>query len=240
MQLYPAIDVLQKKVVRLTQGDYAQVDVYSEDPARIAQQFREAGAQNVHVVDLDGAKDNALVNFETIRAIVEQGDLFVQVGGGIRDEKRIDAYLSLGVDRVILGSIAVENRTFVQEMVRQYGKYIAIGVDALHGKVAIHGWKTVTDIEAFAFCVELAEMGVTTVIYTDIAKDGKLEGTNLPIYERLNRINGLNIIASGGITYYDELTALQNSHTYGAILGKALYTGKIDLQRALALVAEKE
>ena len=172
MKIFPAIDLRDGKAVRLYQGDYDQMTVYSEDPVDVARSFKEKGASYLHLVDLDGAKDGQLVNFETIRRIVEEVDLFVEVGGGIRDEKRICQYLDLGVGRVILGTIAVKEPEFLKEMVGKYGEKIAVGVDARDGYVAINGWKEITAQESFSFCKYLRDMGVKTVIYTDISRDG--------------------------------------------------------------------
>ena len=234
MYIYPAIDLRDGKVVRLTKGDYDRMDVYSSDPTEIARSFRKAGATHLHVVDLDGAKDGKLCNFDVISKLAAE-ELFVEVGGGIRDEARIQAYLNAGVKRVILGSAAIENPGFAAEMAQKYGNAIAVGVDASDGKVAIHGWKTITDVDSIEFCEELMKNGVTTVIYTDISKDGTLSGTNLEIYHRLSQIEGLSVIASGGITFEHEIVTLREMNLHGAILGKALYTGKLDLARAIAI-----
>ena len=234
MYIYPAIDLRDGKVVRLTKGDYDRMDVYSSDPAEIVRIFREAGASRLHVVDLDGAKDGKLCNYEIISKLARE-DIFVEVGGGIRDEERIQAYLAAGVKRVILGSAAIENPGFAAEMAQKYGDAIAVGVDASEGMVAIHGWKTVTDVDALDFCEKLVKSGVSTVIYTDISKDGTLSGTNLEVYRRLSQIEGLSIIASGGITFEYEIAALREMNLHGAILGKALYTGKLNLARAIAI-----
>ena len=237
MYIYPAIDLRDGKVVRLTKGDYDRMEVYSSDPSMIAKSFREAGATHLHVVDLDGAKDGKLCNYDIISKLAAE-DLFVEVGGGIRDEERIKAYLDAGVKRIILGSAAIENPGFAAEMAKKYGDAIAVGVDASDGKVAIHGWKVITDVDSVEFCKDLVKNGVTTVIYTDISKDGTLSGTNLEIYKELSAIDGLSIIASGGITFEHELAILREMNLHGAILGKALYTGKLDLARAIA-IAEK-
>ncbi len=234
MYIYPAIDLRDGKVVRLTKGDYDRMDVYSNDPVEIARSFKAAGATHLHVVDLDGAKDGTLCNFDVIASLIAN-DLFVEVGGGIRDEARIRAYLKIGVRRVILGSAAIENPRFAADMAEKYGDAIAVGVDAMEGKVAIHGWKTVTDVDSETFCKDLVASGVKTVIYTDISKDGTLSGTNLEIYRRLSQIDGLQIIASGGITFPHELSALREMGLHGAILGKALYAGKLDLAKAIAI-----
>ena len=239
MFIYPAIDLRDGKVVRLTKGDYDRMEVYSSDPSMIAKSFREAGATHLHVVDLDGAKDGKLCNYDIISKLAAE-DLFVEVGGGIRDEERIKAYLDAGVKRIILGSAAIENPGFAAEMAKKYGDSIAVGVDASDGKVAIHGWKVITDVDSVEFCKDLVKNGVTTVIYTDISKDGTLSGTNLEIYKELSAIDGLSIIASGGITFEHELATLREMNLHGAILGKALYTGKLDLARSIAIAERGE
>lgn len=234
MELFPAIDLRDGQAVRLFQGDYDQMTVYSKSPVDVARQFKEKGAKNLHLVDLDGAKDGQLVNFKSIEEIVSDVDLFVEVGGGIRDEERIRQYLDLGVGRVILGTIAVKDPEFLKEMVAKYKEKIAVGVDVKDGYVAINGWKEVTDKEGMEFCRYLSEIGVKTVIYTDISRDGGLKGTNLDAYRKLAQIEGLDIVASGGISFEEEITALKET-TYGAILGKALYDGMLDLEKALEL-----
>lgn len=234
MELFPAIDLRDGQAVRLFQGDYDQMTVYSKAPSEVARQFKAKGAKNLHLVDLDGAKDGRLVNFESIREIVSDLDLFVEVGGGIRDEERIRQYLELGVGRVILGTIAVKDTDFLEKMVAKYKEKIAVGVDVKDGYVAINGWKEVTEREGMEFCRYLADIGVKTVIYTDISRDGGLKGTNLEAYRKLAEIDGLDIVASGGISFEEEITALKET-TYGAILGKALYDGLLDLERALRL-----
>ena len=234
MKIFPAIDLRDGKAVRLFQGDYDQMIVYSENPVDIAGSFKAKGADNLHLVDLDGAKDGKLVNFDTIKAIVEEVDMFVEVGGGIRDEERIKQYLDLGVGRVILGTIAIKEPDFLKEMVGKYGERIAVGVDARDGYVAINGWKEITDTESFEFCEYLRDIGVKTVIYTDISRDGGLQGTNMEAYRKLQQIEGLDVVASGGISFEEEITALKDVAA-AAILGKALYSGILDLERALEL-----
>lgn len=234
MKIFPAIDLRDGKAVRLFQGDYDQMTVYSEDPVDIARSFKAKGANNLHLVDLDGAKDGKLVNFDTIKAIVEQVDMFVEVGGGIRDEDRIRQYLDLGVGRVILGTIAIKDPDFLEEMVKKYGDKIAVGVDARDGYVAINGWKEITEKESFEFCRYLRDIGVKTVIYTDISRDGSLQGTNIEAYKKLQQIEGLEITASGGISFEEEITVLKEIAD-SAILGKAIYSGMLDLQRAVEL-----
>ncbi|MCI8332387.1 MAG: 1-(5-phosphoribosyl)-5-[(5-phosphoribosylamino)methylideneamino]imidazole-4-carboxamide isomerase [Clostridiales bacterium] len=238
MEIFPAIDIIGGKVVRLKEGDYNQVSVYGDDPLAMANRFAEQGAKNLHVVDLDGAKEGTAVNFDVIQNVCQKTGLSVQVGGGIRDEERIVSYLERGVNRVILGTIAVKNYSFVEEMVRKYGEKIAVGVDARDEKVAVSGWLDVTEMDAIDFCVRLRDSGVQTVIFTDIAKDGMLGGTNLALYQRLSSIKGLSIIASGGVTALDEIEALRNMQLYGAIVGKALYTGHLALDEVLKTARE--
>jgi len=235
MEIFPAIDLKDGQAVRLFQGDYDQMTIYSDNPVEVARGFKEKGAANLHIVDLDGAKDGKLVNFETIKAIVKEINLFVQVGGGIRDEERIRQYLALGVGRVILGTVATQDFDFVVRMVEKYGDQIAVGVDVKDGLVAINGWKQVTDIEGMDFCRRLRDIGLKTVIYTDISKDGGMQGTNLDAYEKLGEIEGLDVVASGGISFEREIEILRDRHTYGAILGKAIYVGAIDLEKAIKL-----
>ena len=240
MQLFPAIDLRGGQVVRLTQGDYDRMTVYGQDPCAQARSFVAAGAKNLHVVDLDGAKDGTLSNYDTIAALAKQGGLYIEVGGGIRTEERIEKYLSLGVGRCILGSVAVTDFAFTARMLKKYGDKIAVGVDARDGYVAIHGWKTVTGERSFDFCRKLSEAGIRTVIYTDISRDGLLSGANLEAYRELCLIPGLRVIASGGVTTEEDITALRSLGMYGAIVGKALYTGRLSLPRALALAGEEE
>ncbi|HPF88902.1 MAG TPA: 1-(5-phosphoribosyl)-5-[(5-phosphoribosylamino)methylideneamino]imidazole-4-carboxamide isomerase [Candidatus Limiplasma sp.] len=232
MLIFPAIDLRDGQVVRLQQGDYDRMTVYSSDPVETAKGFVYAGAACLHVVDLDGARDGSPKNREAIQALCKL-PLDIEVGGGIRDERTIKEYLKMGVKRVILGSIAVEDFAFTERMGKRYGDRLAAGVDVKNGKVAIHGWTNVSDLEGFAFCQQLRDAGISTVIYTDISKDGLLQGTNLEAYKQLQAIKGLNVIASGGISFEEELIALRDLNGYGAIIGKALYDGKLSLKRAL-------
>ena len=234
MKIFPAIDLRNGKAVRLYQGDYDQMTVYSDSPVDVSKSFKAKGASCLHLVDLDGAKDGRLVNFETIKEIVEEVDMYVEVGGGIRDEERIKQYLELGVGRVILGTIAVKDPGFLEAMVTKYGEKIAVGVDARDGFVAINGWKEITDRESFEFCRYLRDIGVRSIIYTDISRDGGLEGTNMEAYRKLQEIEGLEVTASGGISFEEEITALRDVAA-AAILGKAIYSGKLDLERAVKL-----
>ena len=238
MELFPAIDLIGGCAVRLVKGDYAQKTVYSENPAEVAKSFAEAGAKYLHVVDLEGAKDGGTPNLETIQNIVEQGGLLVEVGGGIRSEEVIKKYLDAGVFRVILGTAAVQNPAFLEEMVQKYGEKIAVGVDIKDGMVAIKGWTEVSAESCFDFCEKLQKIGVKTIICTDISKDGLLSGTNLELYKELSEKFSVDIVASGGVTTLDDVKKLADMGMYGAILGKALYTGNIDLKAAVELTKE--
>lgn len=233
MKIIPAIDIINKKAVRLEMGDYNKKTEYSSDPVFVAKAFREAGATELHVVDLDGAKTGSLENLDTISRIIKESGMNIEVGGGIRTEEKIKTYLGLGAKRVIIGTAAAENMDFARGMAERYGESLAVGVDAKNGMVAVRGWLDETGINGAEFCCELASCGVKRVIYTDISKDGMLSGTNLEIYRILSQIEGLKITASGGITSADEITALKGMGIWGAILGKALYAGKIDLKKAL-------
>ena len=233
MQIFPAIDLSGGQVVRLYQGDYDKMTVYGADPCAVAKEFIAAGAKYLHVVDLDGAKDGTLANFESIAAIAKQGGLYIEVGGGIRTEERIQQYLDLGVDRCILGTIAVKDFDFTARMAQKYGDQIAVGVDARDGYVAINGWKELSSETGIDFCKRLYAAGVQTVIYTDISRDGAEKGTNLELYRELANIEGLNITASGGVSSIEELKELQSIGTHAAILGKALYTGRLDLKTVI-------
>lgn len=236
MQIFPAIDLRGGQVVRLYQGDYDRETVYAADPCAVARSFLAAGAKYLHVVDLDGAKDGTLANFDTIAAIVKQGGLYIEVGGGIRTEDRIRRYLDLGVGRCILGTIAVRDFDFTARMAQTYGDRIAVGVDARDGYVAVSGWKELSAERGVDFCRRLRDAGVKTVIYTDISRDGAEAGTNLDLYRELSEIQGLDITASGGVSSIEELKELQRIGTRAAILGKALYTGRLDLKTVIAEV----
>lgn len=234
MQIFPAIDLSGGQVVRLYQGDYGRMTVYGQDPCAAARTFLEAGANYLHLVDLDGARDGTTANFGSIAAIARQGGLYIEVGGGIRTEDRIRQYLDLGVGRCILGTIAVKDFTFTERMAQKYGGRIAVGVDARDGYVAVNGWKELSRERGVDFCRRLRDAGVRTVIYTDISRDGAEQGTNLEVYRELADISGLDITASGGVSSPEELRALRDMGTRAAILGKALYTGRLDLKTVLA------
>ena len=235
MEIFPATDIIGGKVVRLVKGDYNRVTVYADSPAEMAREFIKSGARNLHIVDLDGAKTGSPENFEKIREAAGIDGLFIEVGGGIRNEERIEEYLSLGVNRVILGTAAVKDYPFLERAVKKYGDAIAVGVDAKNGRVAVGGWLETTDISSVEFCKRLRDTGVKTVIYTDISKDGMLSGTNLEIFGLLNEIEGLDIVASGGVTFEDEIKALRDMNIYAAIVGKAVYEKKLDLARIIEI-----
>ena len=233
MKIFPAIDLSGGQVVRLYQGDYDKMTVYGTDPAAVARSFVDAGARYLHVVDLDGAKDGTTANFDSIAAIAKQGGLSMEVGGGIRTEDRIRQYLDLGVQRCILGTIAVKDFAFTVRMAETYGDGIAVGVDCRDGYAAVNGWKELSDEKGPDFCRRLAANGVKTVIYTDISRDGAERGTNLEVYRELVQIPGLAVTASGGVSSLEELRLLRDMGVDAAILGKALYAGRLDLKTVL-------
>lgn len=238
MELFPAIDLYTGWAVRLYKGDYNQMTVYDKDPLAVARRFREAGARFLHMVDLEGARDGGTPNLETVRAVAAQSGLRVEIGGGVRSEAVIRQYLDAGVFRVILGTAAITQPGFVAEMAAKYGERIAVGVDLRDGCVAIRGWTEVTDAEGLAFCKRLEADGVRAVIVTDISRDGALRGANVALYRRLREALTMDVVASGGVTTLADVEALRDLGLAGAILGKALYTGDLDLRAALAAVGE--
>jgi len=233
MTIYPAIDLYEGKAVRLTRGDYAKMTVYGEDPPSLARGFREAGAAAAHIVDLEGARDGSPANFGVIKRITEEFGRGVQVGGGIRTTGIIEEYLRIGVSRVILGTAAASTPGFLPEMLRMYGDAIAVSVDIKGTRVAIKGWTELSDKDALGFCRAIGDLGVKTLICTDISKDGALGGTNMELYHTLRDELPIELIASGGISYLDEIRALSKLVMDGAILGKAMYTGNIPLSEAI-------
>lgn len=240
MKLFPAIDLYTGWAVRLYKGDYNQMTVYDKDPLAVARRFREAGAEYLHMVDLEGAKTGLTPNLEIVRTVAAQSGLRVEIGGGIRSEEVIRQYLDAGVLRVILGTAAITQPGFVGEMVAKYGEKIAVGVDVRDGLVAIRGWTEVSDQKCFDFCKKMEGLGVKTIICTDISKDGVLGGTNLELYRQLSEQLSLDIVASGGVSSLQDVTALRDLGLYGAILGKALYTGDLDLRAAVEAVKEAQ
>ena len=238
MIIIPAIDIRSGSVVRLTKGDYEQMEVYSADPLSVALDFQARGATHLHMVDLDGAKDGTLANFEVIAKTAGTASLFTEVGGGIRDIARLEKYLSAGVDRAILGTAAVNDSVFLEEAVKKFGDKVAVGVDAKDGYVAISGWLETTAEPGYDFCARMRDLGVKTVIYTDISRDGMLQGPNLEIYGQLSGIAGLDIVASGGVSCAADVAALRQTGIAAAIIGKALYKGLLTIEEALAAAGE--
>ena len=233
MLIYPAIDLYQGKAVRLYKGDYAQMTVYSENPPEIAMDFTSSGASHIHLVDLEGAKSGETPNFNTILAIKAATNAFCEIGGGIRNMDVIDRYLSAGLDRVILGTAAVTEPGFVEEAVKKYGDKIAVGIDIKDGFVAIKGWTEKSALNAMDFAGRMEALGVKTLICTDISKDGAMEGANHNLYQVLSEQFSMNIIASGGVSSMEDVKRLSAMGIHGAIIGKAYYTGAIDLAEAI-------
>lgn len=233
MILFPAIDLYEGQAVRLYQGDYRQMTVYSPDPAALAKQFAATGATHIHLVDLEGARDGTTPNLELIRRIAAETGLFVEVGGGIRNMDIAHAYLENGVSRVILGTAAVTDPDFLQNALATWGERVAVGADLRDGQVAIRGWQQTSDEGAEAFFDRMQDLGVSTMICTDISRDGAMRGANLELYRKLAKRKGLQIVASGGVSSLDDIKALRQMNLYGAILGKAYYTGAVDLAEAL-------
>ena len=233
MYIFPAIDLFDKKAVRLYKGDYAQMTVYSDNPVEIAQDFVNCGAAHIHLVDLEGAKSGTTPNLDVICQIKNACNVFCEVGGGIRSLEVIDKYVSSGLDRVILGTAAVSDENFVKAAVQKYEEKIAVSVDIKDGFVAVHGWTEVSSVDAHSFCKKMQDIGVHTLICTDISKDGAMQGTNVPLYEQLSNDFSMQIIASGGVSSIENVKRLADMNLYGAIIGKAYYTGAIDLKEAI-------
>lgn len=231
MVILPAIDIIGGRAVRLLRGDYNSTTVYGE-PADFARRFASAGACWLHAVDLEGARDGGTPNMQTVREIIKAFPGKVEVGGGIRDMRTAGAYISAGAERVIIGTAAVRDKSFLREVLREYGARVAIGVDVRGEKVAVSGWTEDSQTGLFDFCAELKEAGAKTVICTDISRDGALRGPNVGLYEKLLSA-GPEIIASGGVTSIDDVRALAAAGVSGAIIGKAYYTGAIDLAEAI-------
>ena len=235
MKIFPAIDLYGGKAVRLFKGDYNQMTVYSDNPVEIAEDFYRQGAKYMHLVDLEGAKTGGTPNLETVKKLVSATDAFVEVGGGIRSLEVIDKYVSAGVNRVILGTAAVTNREFLESAVKAYGDKIAVGVDIKDGFVAIKGWTEKSEFTGLEFCKDMQNLGVNTVICTDISKDGAMQGTNHVLYKTLSTELKMQIVASGGVSSIDDVKKLKELDIYGAIIGKAYYTGAISIEEAVRL-----
>ena len=233
MILFPAIDLIGGKAVRLFKGDYAQMTVYSDHPEEIAKDFNAQGASAIHIVDLEGAKSGDTPNFDTVINIKKESGLFCEIGGGIRSMDIVEKYLNAGIDRVILGTAAVEDESFLREAVAKYGKHIAVGADLKDGYIATKGWLEKSAVTADEFFLKMQEIGVDTVICTDISKDGAMQGTNRALYKELSRKYQVNITASGGVSSMEDIRALRVMELYAAIIGKAYYTGAINLKEAV-------
>lgn len=233
MNIFPAIDLYEGKAVRLLKGDYSQMTVYSDAPVQKAQEFARDGAAYLHLVDLEGAREGRPVNFETVRRILAESELRVEVGGGIRSEDAVKRYLDAGAMRVILGTAALQDPELLAKLASLYGERLAVGVDVRDGRVAVKGWLETSGTDCMDFIGSLSDMGVRTVICTDISRDGAMKGTNLPLYRELSERFGLDIVASGGVSSLSDVRALRDMDLYGAILGRALYTGDISLPEAL-------
>ena len=233
MKIFPAIDLFDKKAVRLYKGDYSQMTVYSDDPVSVALDFKHLGAEYIHVVDLEGAKDGTTPNLSVVRDIVAATGLFVEIGGGIRTMDVLDAYFNAGVSRAILGTAAVKDESFLKSALEKYGDKIAVGADIKDGYVAIKGWVESSQYTVDAFFEKMQGLGVKTVICTDISKDGAMNGTNLALYSYLSEKYSVDIVASGGVSTIDDVRELRKMNIYGAIIGKAYYIGAIDLREAV-------
>lgn len=233
MRIFPAIDLYEEKAVRLYKGDYNQMTVYNEDPVAQAVEFENLGAEFLHVVDLEGAKEGLMSNYEVVRSIVNSTNLFVEIGGGIRSMPIVEAYLSAGVGRVILGTAAVTNEDFLKEALSRHREQIAVGIDVRDGYVATRGWTEQSEYKFFDFCKKMEDMGVTTIICTDISKDGAMQGANREMYQKLSEEVNIKIVASGGVSTIEDVKALREMGMYGTIIGKAYYIGAIDIKEAL-------
>lgn len=238
MHIFPAIDLFGGKAVRLFKGDYNQMTVYSDNPLNVARDFEQCGAQYLHVVDLEGAKSGGTPNIETIKNIIQNTNLFVEVGGGIRSMETAKAYIDAGVGRVILGTAAVTDEIFLKSAVLAFGEKVAVGVDLKDGYVAIKGWTEKSAYSGMDFCKRMQDLGVKTIICTDISKDGAMKGTNLALYKTLSESLSLNLIASGGVSDISDVENLSAMGIYGAIIGKAYYTGAIDLKQAIEVAKQ--
>ena len=233
MKIFPAIDLFGGKAVRLYKGDYNEMTVYSENPAEVALAFKNAGAEYIHLVDLEGAKDGTTPNLVTVEKIVKDSGLFAEIGGGIRSMEVLDKYFSVGVSRAILGTSAVTDEAFLDAAIANYSDKIAVGADVKDGYIAIKGWTAKSEYTLDAFFAKMQTKGVKTIICTDISRDGAMRGTNLEMYKYLSEKYEIDIIASGGVSSLDDVKKLREMNLYGAIIGKAYYTGAINLSEAI-------
>lgn len=233
MRLYPAIDMIDGKCVRLVQGNYNKKTTFADDPLEVALRWQEQGGEFIHLVDLDGARSGDMPNFDTIVRIAQTLEIPIEVGGGIRSMEAIERYLEHGVSRVILGTSALKKPNLVKDAVKAYGKRIVVGIDAKDGLVAVSGWEEVSRVSALSFARQMEQQGVSTIIYTDIATDGMLKGPNLNAMKEMTEYVSMDVVASGGVTSLEDLKQLKEIGVEGAIIGKALYTGHIKLGEAL-------
>ncbi len=235
MIILPAIDMYDKKAVRLFKGDYSQMTVYSDNPVEIARDFKNSGAEFIHLVDLEGAKDGTTPNIDVVEKIIKETGLKTEIGGGIRNKEALEKYLTVGASRVILGTAAVTDREFLLWAVKNYGDKIAVGADIKDGYVAIKGWLERSEIRCEDFFSDMQNIGVRTIICTDISKDGAMQGTNRALYKELSEKFNIDIVASGGVSSIEDIIALREMKLYGAIVGKAYYVKAINLEEAIAL-----
>lgn len=233
MIILPAIDLLGRKAVRLLKGDYNQVTVYSDSPLEVAREFKSLGAMHIHMVDLDGAKYGTTPNMDIVAEVAENTGLLVEIGGGIRSMDTVKKYIDVGVSRVILGTAAICDEAFLKEAVRTYGEKIAVGADVKDGKIAVKGWLEQSDVTLDEFFLKMQNLGVKNIICTDISRDGAMRGTNLELYRELSAKYSLDITASGGVSSIEDVKELRKMNLYGAIIGKAYYTGAVDLKEAI-------
>lgn len=233
MIIFPAIDLYEGKAVRLLKGDYDKMTVYSDNPASVAAEFRNMGATHIHLVDLEGAKNGTTPNIETVRKIKAECGLFAEIGGGVRSMETVETYIGAGIDRVILGTAAVTDEKFLVDAVKEYGGRIAVGADIKDGRIAIKGWTEKSEYSCFDFFGKMQKIGVETVICTDVSKDGAMQGTNVELYRELSEKFSINICASGGVSSIDDVRRLRSLDLYGAIIGKAYYTGAVSLKEAI-------
>lgn len=233
MIILPAIDLLGRKAVRLLKGDYNQVTVYSDSPLEVAEKFKSLGATHIHMVDLDGAKHGTAPNMDIVAEVAENTGLFVEIGGGIRSMDTVKKYIDAGISRVILGTAAICDEDFLKEAVKAYGEKIAVGADVKDGKIAVKGWLEQSDVTLDEFFLKMQDLGVKNIICTDISRDGAMRGTNLELYRELSAKYSLDITASGGVSSIEDVKRLREMNLYGAIIGKAYYTGAVDLKEAI-------
>lgn len=233
MIVLPAIDLLGRKAVRLLKGDYNQVTVYSDSPLEVAEKFKSLGATHIHMVDLDGAKYGTAPNMDIVAEVAEKTGLFIEIGGGIRSMETVKKYIDAGISRVILGTAAICDEDFLKEAVKAYGEKIAVGADVKDGKIAVKGWLEQSDVTLDEFFLKMQDLGVKNIICTDISRDGAMRGTNLELYRELSAKYSLDITASGGVSSIEDVKRLREMNLYGAIIGKAYYTGAVDLKEAI-------